>query len=537
MMKRMRQMLAVGTVLIATVSPVAAQERPDSDAPAVQISGGLIDGVTLDSGVEAYLGIPYAAPPVRELRWRPPAAVEDWDGVRHADRYGPQCMQPLRGVLTNQYSGAEVMSEDCLYLNVWTKPDLKDAPVIVYIHGGAFFVGAASMPLYSGEHLAENDVVAVNLNYRLGALGFLAHPELSAESDRGASGNYGLLDQVAALEWVRDNIARFGGNPDNVTIVGQSAGSMSVLALQASPLARGLFDRAVGMSGALLGETGPSAVRSLAEAEADGLRIQEIWKASSIDDMRALPADRMLDLPRAQGSPRVGLIQDGKFLPSSIDEIFARGEQSDVPLIVGFTRDESFGGLGPVSGLADYRAKAQARFGERAQEFLSLYPATTDEDVIAQARLADRDGTMALGMMEWARQQAAHGSAPVFGYEFAQAHHYPEDVVIAGHDFRTAGAYHTSEVPFWLGTLDAFNIYRPTRAWRKEDRALSEDMQESLVRFAKTGSPSSRELDWPRFKVARPRLQVLASERMVTPWPSEERLDFFRRAMSHSPAG
>lgn len=523
------RLLIAGVLALSASAHAAAQgNAPDRAGPVATVSGP-VDGVPLDTGVDAYLGIPYAAPPVRELRWRPPTPPESWTTVRHADRFGPQCMQPLRGIMTNQYSGAEVMSEDCLYLNVWAKPGLTDAPVIVFIHGGAFFVGAASMPLYSGEHLAEHDVVAVNLNYRLGALGFLAHPELSAESETGTSGNYGLLDQVAALQWVRDNIAGFGGDPDNVTVVGQSAGSMSILALEGSPLAEGLFDRAVGMSGALIGGAGPMGMASLADAEADGVRIQEIWNASSIDDMRALAADRMLALPRSPGSPRVGPIRDGYFLPRSIEEVFADGEQADVPLVVGFTRDESFGGLGSVTGLDDYRSKAQAKFGARADDFLSLYPASSDEQAIAQARLADRDGTMALGMYEWARRQQESGSAAVFSYEFAQPHRYPEGVVIAGHDVGTAGAYHTSEVPFWLGTLESFNRYRPTRAWRDEDMALSQLMQSALVSFATTGVPSAPAIDWPGFDAEKPLLVSLASDEVfLAPWPSRERLEFFR---------
>ncbi|MWV29222.1 carboxylesterase family protein [Erythrobacter sp. GH3-10] len=517
------------TMALSIASPAAAQDHSPETPDVLETKNGPVDGVMLDTGVEAYLGIPYAAPPVRELRWRPPAPVESWTDVRHADRFGPQCMQPLRGPMTNQYSGAEVMSEDCLYLNVWAKPGLSDAPVIVYIHGGAFFVGAASMPLYSGQHLAEHDAVVVNLNYRLGALGFLAHPELTAESEQGASGNYGLLDQLAALEWVRDNIAAFGGNPDNVTIVGQSAGSMSVLALQASPLADGLFHRAVGMSGALIGDMGPMAMPSLPKAEADGVRIQEIWNTSSIKEMRGLAADRMLDLPRSPGSPRVGPNTDGYFLPQTIQQTLSQGKQIDVPLIVGFTRDESFGGFGRVAGLAEYRTKAQDRFGDRAQDFLALYPASTDAEASAQAALADRDSTMALGMYEWASLQQANGSAPVFSYEFAQAHHYPEGVMIAGHDVQNAGAYHTSEVPFWLGTLESFNIFRPTRAWNEDDRALSTAMQAALVSFAKSGDPASGAMNWPKFDEGDARLVLLKSGDIgLAPWPSQQRLEFFR---------
>ncbi len=522
-MKNHTALGALGCIMLVIANPAVAH----GTGP-VPTESGKVDGVELESGVNAFLGIPYAAPPVRDLRWRAPAAPETWEGVRHADRFGPQCMQPLRGSMTNQYSGAEVMSEDCLYLNVWAKPGLERAPVVVFIHGGAFFVGSSTMALYGGEHLAERDVVAVNLNYRLGSLGFLAHPELSEETNTGTSGNYGLLDQVAALEWVRDNIASFGGDPDNVTIVGQSAGSMSVLALQASPLADGLFDRAVGMSGALIGGTGPSAMRTLDDAEADGLRIQEIWNTKSIAEMRALPADRMLDLPRSADAPRVGLIQDGHFLPVSIEQTFAAGAQNDIPLILGFTRDESFGGLGQVDSLEDYRTKARARFGSRADEFLRLYPALTDAEAKSQAQLADRDGTMALGMNEWATQQVEHGTAPVFTYEFAQEHRYPENVVIAGHDVANAGAYHTSEVPFWLGTLESFNVYRPMRAWRDEDWALSGSMQEALVSFAGDGTPQTSGMEWPRFDPANPRLQVLSTDLAIAPWPSEERLAFFR---------
>ena len=527
-----RGLVASGLLVFAAAAPASAEVPAPEDASVVETTAGLVAGKVLQTGVQSYLGIPYAAPPVRELRWRPPASPDNWEGVFHADRFGPQCMQPLRGVITNQYSGAEVMSEDCLYLNVWAKPGLRDAPVVVFIHGGGFFVGAGSMPLYSGEHLAKHDVVVVNFNYRLGALGFLAHPEISAESEDGASGNYGLLDQVAALEWVRDNIAGFGGDPDNVTITGQSAGSMSVLALQASPLAQGLFDRGAGMSGALIGGVGPSAMRPLQEAEADGLRIQEIWRTSSLAEMRALAADRMLALPRTPGSPQIGPIQDGYFLPRSLEEIFADGEQADIPLVVGFTKDESFGGLGAVTGLEDYHAKAEERFGDRSAEFLRLYPASNDEQARAQARLADRDGTMALGMYEWARAQQAHGSAPVFSYEFAQDHRYPEGVVIAGHDVDNAGAYHTSEVPFWLGTLESFNKFRPTREWRQEDRSLSQTMQASLVAFARNGSPAFAAQVWPKFAPEHPQLVRISSEEAgVRPWPSNERLDFFRQAM------
>uniref|UniRef100_UPI0035C72B4D carboxylesterase/lipase family protein n=1 Tax=Sphingobium sp. TaxID=1912891 RepID=UPI0035C72B4D len=302
--------------------------------PHVTLDQGTIEGIALSSGGQAYLGIPYAAPPVRDLRWRDPQPAARWNGTYHADHYAPQCMQPQRGLMTNQYSGAEVTSEDCLYLNVWTAAARKKAPVIVYIHGGGFYVGSSSMALYGGEAVSREGAVFVNFNYRLGALGFLAHPELSAESGHKSSGNYAFLDQIAALQWVRRNIARFGGDPDNVTIAGQSAGSMSVGALQASPLARGLFHRAVGMSGAVL--DGPSAMAPLPDAEKEGVKLQTYLRAKSIAELRALPADRIV-VPRITDGPKIGPVQDGYFFPQSVKQVFARSAQNDVPLLLGFT--------------------------------------------------------------------------------------------------------------------------------------------------------------------------------------------------------
>lgn len=525
-MKMARTLL--GSILCAAIAAAPLAVSAQGRAPIAQTDSGRIAGVA-QPGVDAFLGIPYAAPPVRDLRWREPQPVKPWSGIFNADRFAPQCIQPLRAGETNQYSGAEVTSEDCLYLNVWAKPDARKAPVIVFIHGGGFFIGASSMPLYAGAALAKRGAVVVNLNYRLGVLGFLAHRELSAESPHKSSGNYAFLDQIAALRWIQRNIAQFGGDPDNVTIAGQSAGSMSVLALQASPLARGLFHRAVGMSGALLGGSGPGAMRPLASGESEGSRFLELMKVPDIRRLRLVPADRLV-VPRVPGSPAIGPIEDGYVLPAPIDILFDRKQQNDVPLLLGFTSDESLGGLGPVKTLADYRERVAARYGARSDAFLSLYPASTDAEARAQARIADRDATMAGPMKLWALAQTRNGHSPVFSYMFARPHSYAPGVTFPDLDPATAGAYHTSEVPFWLGTIDSFNIYRTTRAWTDADRRFSTDMMDTLVAFARTGRPASPGVQWPVFDPASPRLVELGETVRISNWPGAERLQFFAGA-------
>ncbi|SLJ99050.1 para-nitrobenzyl esterase [Novosphingobium mathurense] len=522
---RARHLATILAGLILGSTAVSAKPAIDpAPAAIVRTQSGALSGKDRPSGIRTYLGIPYAAAPVRDLRWRAPQPAPVWSGIRSAAEFGPQCFQPLRNATANSYAGAETMSEDCLYLNVWTKPGTKKAPVIVYIHGGAFYTGAGSFPIYDGETIAEHGAVFVNLNYRVGPLGFLALPELSAESAHGASGNYGLLDQIAALQWIKRNISEFGGDPDNIMIVGQSAGSMSVLTLQASPLAKGLFQRAVGMSGAMI--AGAITMPSLAEAEEAGSKLEGVWKAANLLQLRAMPADRLV-VPRVPGGPSTGPAIDGYVLPAPITEIFKRGQQADVPLMLGFTRDEALGGMGPVEGLTEYMAKAQAQYGDRATKFLELYRATNDAEAKAQSRLADRDNTVALGMFAWASLQKAHGHAPVFAYEFARPHSFAPGVVFSDLDPASAGAYHTSEVPFWLGTLDSFNRYRHTRDWTAKDRQIGEKMVTALIAFARTGSPNAPGAVFPQFDAGMPRLTMIADDLRPAPWPARERLLFF----------
>jgi para-nitrobenzyl esterase len=380
---------------------------------------------------------------------------------------------------------------------------LDKAPVIVWIHGGGLSIGSASMGNYDGENLARKGVVYVSIAYRLGSFGFMAHPELTAESPRHASGNYGFLDQVAALQWIQSNIARFGGDPTRVVIAGQSAGASSAFLLQASPLARGLFHGIVGMSGGGL-RPGSDPV-PLAVAEESGLEMQKAMRVQSLAELRSIPADRLLSaqaefqLGGTAGTVGFRPAVDGYFLPRLPREIFIAGEQSDVPIVVGFTRDESSNELRTATTVASLREIATRYFGDRAREFLRLYPARTDAQVPEIGAQAARDGGMATATHSWALAQTTKGRAPAYIYMYAHAHPYAPGVRFADHDPAVAGAYHTSEVPYFLLTQDAYNRFRQTRIWTDFDRALASRMSDALVEFARTGRPEGADLRLQRF--------------------------------------
>jgi para-nitrobenzyl esterase len=509
-------LLALGCASLLGV-PTARAQITASPIPGdpVMIASGQLSGKLLASGVRAYLGVPFAAAPIRELRWREPQPVQGWKGVYHADRFAPQCTQILRPMNINHYFGHEATSEDCLYLNIWApRTDAiankvaDQAAVIVWIHGGGLSIGSASMANYDGENLARKGVVYVSIAYRLGGFGFMAHPELTAESPRHASGNYGFLDQVAALQWIQSNIAQFGGDPTRVVIAGQSAGASSAFLLQASPLARGLFHGIVGMSGGGL-RAGSDPV-PLAAAEASGLEMQKAMRVQSLAELRSIPADRLLaaqaefQLGGTAGTVGFRPTVDGYFLPRLPREIFAAGAQSDVPIVVGFTRDESSNELRTATTVDSLRAIATRYFGERAPEFLRLYPARTAAQVLQIGAQAARDGGMATSIRSWALAQTTNGRAPAYIYMYARAHPYAPGVQFADHDPASAGAYHTSEVPYFLLTQDAYNRFRQTRIWTDFDRTLASRMAEVLVEFARTGQPQGAELRLPRFE---PKLQ------------------------------
>lgn len=529
-----RRLACLAGLTVAMVSAAPAQLVERSAGDPVRTEAGLVTGKTLPSGVRAWLGVPFAAPPVRELRWRDPQPHARWSGVWNADRPAPECIQSLRGRNINHYFGEEATSEDCLYLNIWAPPQPppagKNYPVIVWIYGGGFNVGSASMANYAGEPLAAKGAVYVAIAYRLGPLGFLAHPELTAEG-KGSSGNYGLKDQIAALQWVRQNIAAFGGDPANVTIAGQSAGSMSVSLLQASPAAKGLFHRAVGMSGSALG--GLMTPIPLQQAEAEGLAVQKAVGAASIEAMRDMPADRLVAL--AASTPRRPIVVDGRVVPVAPEAAFAAGQQSDVPLMIGFTRDESFRSLGPIAGPADYEKAVRTAFPANAAQILKAYPARTAEEARRAARDIERDSTLGLQMAGWARGQSAHGKAPVFTYFFTRTHPYRPGVTFADHDPATVGAYHTADVPYWLGTLDSLNLFRTTRDWTADDRQLSADMMDRLLSFARDGTPGT---GWPAWKASQPRVHVfgVGEKAGMIGWPHFDTLPLLADSAPPAPA-
>lgn len=491
--------------LITALSLAAAQSAL---AEPIEVDGGQIEGVTLPSGIEAWLGVPFAAPPLRELRWKAPQPVEPWSGLRHADRFAPECLQPLRGALQNHYFGNEATSEDCLYLNIWAPKNAAKAPVVVWIYGGGFNIGSASMANYSGEPLARDGVVRVNLAYRVGALGFLAHPDLTAEA--GASGNYGLMDQIAALQWVRRNIARFGGDPANVTIVGQSAGAMSVSLLQASPLAKGLFAKAVAMSGSAFG--GMLGPIPLAKAEEQGIALQKELGAASLTEMRGLPGDRIISAT----TPRSPIVRDGKVVTGSNEEVFAARQQSDVPILIGYTRDESFRPFAPADNSLGLAAAVRERYPASADAILKAYASSGPRAATDIAR----DGSVGLQMGDWALAQRKYGSAPAYAYLFTRRQPYAPGIRFSDHDPATVGAYHTGDVPYWLRTRDTLNLFRQTRIWEPTDESLENEMAGALLSFARTGVPRSATIGaWPAFTPDHPQLVWLGEKSSVVTWP------------------
>ncbi|MBN2971794.1 carboxylesterase family protein [Roseomonas aeriglobus] len=475
--------ILIAAALLAGAAPALAQT--------VTAPAGTLEGTT-ENGLTIFRGIPYAQPPVGPLRWKPPVALPAWDGVRQAKRFGQACVQPRErnlGIYTNP---PQQMGEDCLTLNVWAPKDVQKLPVLVWIHGGALVSGYSHEQMYDAARMAGTGMIVVSINYRLGILGYLAHPELSAESAEGTSGNYGLRDQIAALEWVKRNIAAFGGDPANVTIAGESAGGLSVMHLMASPAARGLFAKGIAQSAYMVSTPElKTAAHGTPSAETTGTTIATMLGATTLADLRAMDATKLASTALAKGYVPWGTI-DGKLLTRQLVDTWDRGEQAPVPLIAGFNAGEvrSMRVLLPPApaDAAAYEATIRARYGDLADPFLTLYPAShIGESMLATARDA---------LYGWTSQRLAIGQTAIGqrGYLYLFDHGYPAA------DDNGLHAFHASEIPFVFGTADKTPPMWPKVPDTLAERRLSDAMLGYWTSFAKTGTPiASGQADWQAY--------------------------------------
>lgn len=465
-------------LLAALVTAPAARAQ----APIVAAPAGVVQG-SQEGGLRVFRGVPYTQPPVGKLRWRPPVELPAWQGVRKATTFGAACVQPRAQAAGIYTDPPERMDEDCLTLNIWAPQHAAKLPVMVWIHGGALVSGYGHAAMYDGARMAARGVILVSINYRLGILGYLAHPALSAESSEGISGNYGLLDQIAALRWVRRNIAAFGGDPGNVTIAGESAGGLSVMYLMASPAARGLFHKAIAQSAYMISAPELKTARSgMPAAEIAGSQIQQALGASDLAALRAMDAEKLTALAAAKGYGPWGTV-DGKLLTRQLVETWDRGEQAPVPLIAGFNAGEIRSLrvlLPPVPANVDaYSAAIRSRYGDLADPFLRLYPAETiGESMLAATRDA---------LYGWTSTRLAIGQTAIGqpGYLYFFDHGYPAA------DENGLHAFHASELPYVFGTAGGTPPLWPKVPDTLAERRMSDAMLGYWTSFARTGAPSA----------------------------------------------
>ena len=495
------------TIALLAATPFAAALSQTS-APHAQTVNGAVAGVSLPSGVKAFRGVPFAAPPVRENRWRPPQPVKSWTGTRLADRFADQCMQArVFGDMMFRNSGN---SEDCLYLNVWMPPNATASsamPVLVYYFGGGFVAGDGSEPRYDGESMAKRGIVVVTTSYRLGVFGFFSHPELTAESPHHASGNYTLMDQAAALHWVRDNIARFGGDPKRVTIAGESAGSFAVSAQMASPLARDLIAGAIGESGAFFSTTLTTPSRD--STEKVGVSFAQKLGASNLAALRAMSAMELLEASSRPGVPRFSANVDGYFFPDLPANIFLSGKQAKVPLLAGWNSEEMNARalLQETPNAENVKAMLTRLFPNKADEAAKVFPASTPDEALQSVTDLASDRFIGFSTWKWLDVHAKTSGKPVYRYLYARPR--PPTVEtgvtpnLAGGVTRggntpppppARGAVHSAEIEYAMGNLGLNKVF----AWTDDDRKVSQTMQGYFENFIKTGNPNGQGLpNWP----------------------------------------
>jgi len=487
--------IILSVLVLSLAQIVYAQSGVEANKPQVKIADGILEGV-FTSGISSFKGVPFAAPPVGQFRWREPQPVQHWEGVRKADKFGPRAMQ--RPIFSDMNFRSDGVSEDCLYLNVWTpaKSFKEKLPVLVYFYGGGLVAGDGSEPRYDGERMAREGIVTVTVNYRLSIFGFFSHPELTKESPYHASGNYGLLDQFAALKWVQQNIEAFGGNPDKVTIAGESAGSFSVSAQMASPLSKKLFHAAIGESGALLGNR---PLPSLAEAEKKGIAFASSANANSLAALRAIPAEQLLAAttkPEANFPVNV----DGYFFTESPIDVFKRGAQAKVPLLVGWNSEESnyralLDAAEPT--IANFNKVIKEQFGAQAEQLLQVYKPHTEEEAAQVATDFASDQFIAYGTWRWADLHSQTGGKPVYRYHYAR----PRPAMRNEKGDVATGAVHSAEIEYALGNLPTNRVYD----WQPEDYQVSAVMQAYFANFIKTANPNGLGIpEWPEIQAGEP---------------------------------
>jgi len=501
------------SVLLVLLSLFITNVYAQQNKTIVSVEGGKISGsANQDGDVIIYKGIPFAAPPVDELRWRAPQPVKPWRGVLDCTKFSASPMQ-AKPVPFSMWSEeflipAEPISEDCLYLNVWTNNKNKNSkqPVLVWIYGGGFGSGGSACPIYDGEAMAKEGVVFVSINYRVGVFGFFAHPDL-----KEPSGNFGLLDQIEALKWVKKNIAAFGGDPEQVTVAGQSAGSMSVNALVASPLAAGLFNKAIAQSGGNF--TRGNATKSVAETE--GVKYVTSFGAKNIDELRKIDAESLMKKFIGIRGPYI----DGHVLPEHILDIFEKRKQNKVALLVGWNQDEGLV-MGPMKTAENLRKDFQKQYGNNAEAFLNFYPAGNDEEASKTQLDLSRDQIFGMQGYVWAKMQHQQ-SLPVYVYRFSR-------IVPAEGEYKKYKAFHTGEVPY------AYNNLRfVKRPWEKADYELAGQMTKYWSSFIKTGNPNHPgALTWPLFNAKEQSTLYFNTQNKVGKLEDGERLEFLFRTMT-----
>jgi para-nitrobenzyl esterase len=486
------------------------------------VTGGKVVGVVKD-GIASFKGIPFAAPPVGELRWKAPQAVQPWNGDKKAGTFGPNCMQDAS--FAKLFGATEVMGEDCLYLNVWTpaKSAAEKLPVMVWIYGGGFAGGMTSVPAYDGTHFAKKGVVLVSVAYRLGAFGFLAHPELSRESGKG-SGNYGLQDMIAGLQWVKANIAKFGGDPARVTIFGESAGGIAVSMLAASPAAKGLFHRAISESGGnfgppRFGSEGGVNVPALKVAEAQGKTFVAKLGARDIKAARAISADAIQKIVGPGMATGFWPVFDGDVLPGDQYLLYQQGRFNDTPVLIGTNSDEGALFAQPGVTAAGFEAALRKDYGAKADVLLAANPHKTDAEAATASKNIFRDSAFAWPTWTWAKLQSEKGKGKAYVYYF---------------DVRTPqspnGATHAAEIGYVFGNLGGPGGGPAALAGppRPEDTAMSELMSSYWVNFAKNGDPNGPGLPpWPAFTTAAQNAMIFDTKPSARPLPNVPQLKAF----------